>query len=145
MLVKIGIGLLVATTGLFSAVTLALFLGGIATVSVETSEVDLWVPVPLAVVDVAMIFVPLEEMEDLQREFGPHREVILAALSQLGKHGDFTLVDVQDRTKSVVVRIDSGNLVVDVDDPESKVDVSIPLRGARRILASIAPGRQPDY
>lgn len=115
-----------------------LYSGGIAAVDVETEEVDLFVPVPLRLADVALGVArwaaPDLELSASERaqldEYGPLIEEIVNAVGSLPE-GE--LVRVEDGDQLVRVEQRSGYLRVLVDGPEARVRVSVPQRGAKRV------------
>ncbi len=139
MIIKLGVGLLAAVLGLISAGVIALFQGGIATVYVQTSELTLFIPVPVAAAELALQFVPEEEMRQVREDLAPHKELVLAALQELSNCPDAVFVKVRSRDENVTVEKKGSDLIVDVDSPgEAKVYVVIPLRSVGSIFAALA-------
>ena len=64
MILKVFLGLGSAIAGLIAAGLIILLHAGVATVWVESPEAKFFVPVPIAVVDVALQFVPGEDLRD---------------------------------------------------------------------------------
>jgi hypothetical protein len=118
--------------------------GGVATVRVQDREegVNLFVPVPMALVDAAVttssFVIPQEEWLNLDIEFGEWGPMIHAMLDELDNLPDCTLVEVEDGLTSVRVFKEGGSLKVLVDDEEVHVKVSVPVRSARRTLGKVA-------
>lgn len=139
MLVKIILGLASAIAGLISAGLLIVLHAGVATVWVESPEATFFVPVPIAAVDVALHFVPEEELRELKEnleEFGP---VIDAALEELSRCPDATLVEVESAEDHVLVQKVGDDLKIHVRTGQGeRFDVSVPLDGVQRVLASVA-------
>lgn len=119
-----------------------LYSGGIAAVDVETADVDLFIPVPLRLLDVglgvARIAAPDFDIEseldaetrERLREMQPMIEELVDELGSLPS-GD--LVRVRNGDDLVVVRSARGHLKIEVDTPDARVRVSVPQRGARRV------------
>ena len=103
MLIKLLVVIGGAVAGLIFAAVLALFQGGIATVYVRSPEATVFVPVPMALVDIALAFVPSEELADARRELGPYRDVIRVALEELADCPDATFVEVEGPEETVLV------------------------------------------
>lgn len=138
MIAKALITLLAGVMGMFSAVGLLVFQGGIATVSVENQEIDLFLPVPLVVADLALMVAPEEELEEARREIAPHRDLILAAVEGLRECPDAELVDVLDGETSVKVVKEGDNLIVRVKSPtDGNISIKVPMSSVSRILNSI--------
>ncbi|UCF39149.1 MAG: hypothetical protein JSU96_10045 [Acidobacteriota bacterium] len=137
MILKLGATLLAVIMGMLSAGTVALLQGGVATVYVENEEVDLWIPVPMAAVELAVRFVPEKELAGARRDIEPYKELITLALNELISCPDVVLVEVEAPGESVLVKKEGGNLIVDVQGTET-VRVKIPLDSAQRIIDAIA-------
>ncbi len=130
-----------------AAGTVWLVSGGIAMVSVDTEEVDFFVPIPTRFVDLGLdateLALPVEERRRFQQEL--HRELerafedddlaetlhdVMHALREMPA-GDY--VHVRSATEEVKVGKRRGKLYVRVDTPDAKVRVSMPARAASRI------------
>lgn len=120
-----------------------LYTGGIAAVGVETSEVDLFVPVPLRLADVGFGIARLatpgfdlnQEIDaETRRKLDELMPMMEELVDEVGSLPPGELVRVDNGTEVVVVRVVRGNLRVEVDSPDARVRVSIPQKGARRVL-----------
>jgi len=139
MILKLGVGVLAGVLGLVSAGVIALFQGGIATVYVQTSDLTLFIPVPMAAAELALQFAPEEEMQQVRQELAPHKELILAAFKELRNCPDAVFVEVRSQDENVLVAKKGSDLIVDVDSPdEAQVHVVVPLRSVERILEALA-------
>lgn len=118
--------------------------GGVATVRVQDKGegVNLYVPVPMALVDAAVTtstwVIPDEKWLDLQVELGDWGPMVQEMLAELDDLPDVTLVEVEDHSTHVRVYKENGALKVSVDDDEVHVKVSLPMRSARRTLSKVA-------
>ncbi len=118
--------------------------GGVATVRVQDQNegLNLYIPVPMALVDAAVttstLVIPEEELLDLHVELGDWGPMVHALLDELDRLPDCTLVEVVDGRTHVRVSKERGALKVLVDDEEVHVKVSVPMRSARRTLAKVA-------
>ena len=118
--------------------------GGVATVHVQDRDegVNLYVPVPMALVDAAVttssMVIPEEEWLNLDVELGDWGPMVHAMLDELDDLPDCTLVEVEDGRTHVRITKEGGSLKVLVDDEEVHVKVSVPMRSARRTLAKVA-------
>ncbi len=119
-----------------------LYSGGIAAVDVETADVDLFIPVPLRLLDVgigvARFVVPDFDIErELDAETREHlkemQPMIDQLVDELGSLPSGELVRVRNGEDLVVIRSARGHLKVEVDTPDARVRVSLPQRGARRV------------
>jgi hypothetical protein len=121
--------------------------GGIAMVSVDTEEVDFFLPIPTRIVDLGLdateLALPVEERRQFQEQL--HRDLEMAfdddqlaetlhdvvhALRDMPA-GEY--VHVRSDTEEVKVGKRRGKLYVRVDTPDAKVRVSVPARAASRI------------
>jgi hypothetical protein len=118
--------------------------GGVATVRVQDRDegVNVYVPVPMALVDAAVTtsswVIPDEEWLDLQVELGEWGPMVQELLAELDDMPDATLVEVEDGATHVRVFKENGSLKVSVDDEDVRVRVSLPMRSARRTLSKVA-------
>lgn len=105
------------------------------------SHVHLWVPA--AAVPMAMHFVPGHHLRDAAchaREFLP---VAHALFKELKNFPDAEFVEVKDDEQHVQIRTHEGKLQIDVDDPDEKVHVLVPLSTVDDVVGQLedsAPG-----
>jgi hypothetical protein len=139
MLIKIAIGFLAAFLGLFSACTAVILQAGVGSVYVSNDDVTLWLPVPMAAVDIGLWFIPEKELEDVQESMLPVKDLMLAGFHELQDIPDTTLVEVKTPDESVLVLKEGNDLVVDVDSrSDGKVHVKLPLHSLERILRIVS-------
>ena len=142
LLAKAALGL----TGAFVAVGVYTFHEGVIRVDVDEfraggSHVHMWVPA--AVVPMTMHFVPKHYFCDAAghaREFLP---VAHALFKELKKFPDAEFVEVKDDEQHVQIRTHGGKLQIDVDDPDEKVHVLVPLSTVDDVVGQLedsAPG-----
>jgi hypothetical protein len=135
-------------TGLsMSAATLvsgAVFLatGGVAVCRVATPEVNLTIPVPTHLIDVALVAarfgMPDHELAQMRREVEPWIPMIEAGTRELAVLPDGTvLVAVETSEVTVLVERRGGRFRVDVDSPDADVHVSLPARSFKRIASQL--------
>lgn len=82
--------------------------------------------------------VPSEHLRDAGEQIRPWMPTIEAAMQQMGKMPDLTLVGVTDPSEHVQVSKLGGSIVVDVDDENETVHVSAPLRAMDDAVQQIA-------
>lgn len=105
------------------------------------SRVHLWVPA--ALVPMAMHFVPKHHLcnaADHAREFLP---VAHALFRELRNFPDAEFVEVKDDEQHVHIRTQGGKLQIDVDDPQEKVHLLVPLSTVDDVVGQLedsAPG-----
>lgn len=105
------------------------------------SRVHLWVPA--ALVPMSMHFVPKHHLcnaANHAREFLP---VAHALFKELRNFPDAEFVDVRDDEQHVHIRTRGGKLQIDVDDPDEKVHLLVPLSTVDDVVGQLedsAPG-----
>jgi hypothetical protein len=100
--------------------------------------------VPAALVPATLRFVPNHHLADASRQLRPYLPAIDAAIPALNDCPDGVLVEVADPGEHVLVRKVGGSIVVDVNDAEDTVHVSIPLRAAQSAIHQIAEANPAD-
>lgn len=142
LLAKIGVGFL--GTVLVSGA--ALSSEGFIHVKVQEKQADgthISMMVPAAAVPIALRFVPNENLAQASANIKPYLPIIDAAIPALEKAPDGVLVEVEDPGEHVRIAKSGGSLVVDVNDQEDVVHVSVPLRAAQSSIHQIAAANGP--
>jgi hypothetical protein len=106
------------------------------------ANVNIFVPAALATT--ALHFVPGRDFDRAPSQLQSALPVIDAAVPALRGAPDGVLVEVRDATDHVLVRKIGGSLVVDVNDPEDVVHVSVPLRAAQSAIHQVAKMRETE-
>lgn len=99
--------------------------------------------VPAAVVPIALHFAPHEEMAHASADIQEALPIIDAAVPALEQCPDGVLVEVVEPDEHVLVAKSGGSLVIDVNDHDDVVHVSVPLRAARSAVHQIAQANGP--
>jgi len=105
------------------------------------SHVHLWVPA--AAVPMTMHFVPKHHLCDAARDAREFLPLAHALFKELRNFPDAEFVDVKDDEQHVQIRTREGKLQIDVDDPNEKVHVLVPLSTVDDIVGQLednAPG-----
>ena len=89
------------------------------------SHVHMWVPA--AVVPMTMHFVPQHHLRDAAEQAREFLPVAHALFKELKKFPDAEFVEVKDDDQHVQIRTHDGKLQIDVDAPDQKVHVLVPL------------------
>jgi hypothetical protein len=89
------------------------------------SHVHLWVPA--AVVPMAMHFVPKHHLCDAANRARDFLPVAHALFKELKNFPDAEFVEVKDDEQHVQIRTHEGKLQIDVDAPDEKVHLLVPL------------------
>ena len=106
-------------------------------------NVNLFVPAALATA--ALHFVPNRDLRAHDSaKLRSCMPIIDAAIPALYESPDGVLVEVRDSQDHVLVRKIGGSIVVDVNDSEDVVHVSVPLRAAQSAIHQIAEANPPD-
>ena len=94
--------------------------------------------VPAAIVPVALHFVPRQNFADASGQLQEVLPIIDAAVPALEQCPDGVLVEVFEPGEHVLVAKSGSSIVVDVNDHDDVVHVSVPLRAARSAIHQIA-------
>lgn len=105
---------------------------------------NVFVIVPAAVMPIAAHFMPQENLSEASQNIRPYLPVIDAAIPALEDCPDGVLVEVTDSDEHVLVSKSGGSLVVDVNDHDETVHVSLPLRAAQSTIHQIAEAEPPN-
>jgi len=137
---KIGLGM--ASTVVFA--TVYTFREGTIRIDVDEyrdggSHVHFWVPA--AAVPMAMHFVPKEHLREASRHADEFVPVIQALTSEMRKYPDTIFVEVEDGNDHVRIGTVGRRLQIDVDNPEEKVHVAVPLSTLNDVAAQLAEKR----
>lgn len=118
--------------------------GGVMTVQVQDRNegFNLYLPVPVAVVDAAMatggLVLPSERLLDIDVDLGEWEPMVRGIVEALDDCPDVTLVEVQDGSAHVRVYKEHGVLKVDVDEDDVRVRVAVPTRAIERNAKRLA-------
>lgn len=122
---------------------------GVATVSLhDRSEgVHLWLPVPMALVDVALTATAVPavytaglgdlSVDGVDVDLGELGPMVVALLEELESVPDATLVEVLDGRDHVKITKSGDKLLVEVEEPDLSVRVAIPASAVARIAERI--------
>jgi len=94
--------------------------------------------VPAALVPAALKFVPDHHLAKASKQLRPYLPVIDAAVPALEVCPDGVLVEVIDATDHVRITKEGGSFLVEVNQPDNEVNVSVPLRAAQSSIHEIA-------
>jgi len=97
------------------------------------------VMVPTTLVRVALWFVPFDEGMMPGPEARRYWPLVEAACTGIARSPDGVLIQVDGPNEHVVIEKRDGSLVVDVDDEEAKVRVSIPVRAVELVVRRMRP------
>lgn len=141
-LAKLGIGVL--GTALVGGA--ALSSEGFIHVKVHEKRADgahLTLMVPAVLAPLGLSFIPRQELAQASADLRPYMPAIDAAIPALEDSPDSVLVEVTDPGEHVTVRKSGGSIVVDVNDQEDVVHVSVPLGAAHSAMREIAVATGP--
>lgn len=126
--------------GLFCVVALQ---SGVAIIDV-TNHRDgsrIFVPVPMILGNLGLSLVPDHAIRDMQRELGPHKKLVDAAIDELRSCPDGPFVEVTGRHENVLIEKSGDNLIVNVHSKKEDVYVKVPLRGTKKLIAQLVAER----
>lgn len=142
-LAKLGIGVL----GTALAGGAALSSEGFIYVNVQEKQpggTHLHLLVPAAIVPAALHFVPQRNFDKSSCDLRKALPIIDAAIPALNDSPDGVLVEVREPEEHVLVAKQGGSIVVDVNDHDDKVHVSVPLIAAQSAIHQIAETNRVD-
>ena len=93
---------------------------------------------PAAVAPVGVWLVPQKDLRQAMKEAGPYLPALQAAAEELADCPDFTLVEVSSRQEKVYIAKKGSHFVIDVDNPNETVHVSLPLEAVRTVASQLA-------
>jgi hypothetical protein len=94
--------------------------------------------VPAAIVPAALHFMPKQNLAETSRDIRRYLPIIDAAIPALEDCPDGILVEVKDPQEHVLIQKSGSSIVIDVNDHENIVHVSVPLRAAQSSIHQIA-------
>jgi hypothetical protein len=106
----------------------------------QPQQHHVFVIAPALLVPIALHFVPKEKLGEASRELRPWLPTVRAAMHELRRTDDVTLVEVKESDQHVVVKKEGGSIVVDVEDGNDTVHVSTPIRAIESSFEEIAAG-----
>ena len=112
---------------------------GVAVVKVKTPDTRLWIPIPIALAQLAgkFIEVPLSDQEEF-RQFLQYREPLKEVLNQLLVMPDSDLVEVRKAGEYVLVYKRGNYLLMDAYDRGEQVKVRVPIQTLGRLLVALS-------
>ena len=109
----------------------------------QTNGTHISLVVPAMIVPVTLKFVPNHYLAEGSVNLRRYLPVIDAAISGLADCPDGPLVEVTDGDQHASVVKSAGSIVVDVDDPDETVHVSVPLHATQSAIDEIAAAGGP--
>jgi hypothetical protein len=137
LLAKIGVGLLGTAMVAGAAVSSEGFIH-LKVHEKQANGTHLNLIVPAAIVPATLHFVPKEDLKDAARDIRPYLPIIDAAIPALEDCPDGVFVEVIDPGEHVLIQKSGGSIVIDVNDHDDVVHVSVPLRAAQSSIHQIA-------
>jgi hypothetical protein len=93
---------------------------------------------PAMLAPIAVRVAPRSALAQAAREIQPHLPEIQAALDALRETDDIVLVEVKGPDEHVEVQKEGGSIIVDVNDADDVVHVSVPIRAVASTVNQIA-------
>ena len=93
---------------------------------------------PAMLAPIAVHMAPRIALADAARQIQPHLPEIQAALDGLSETGDVVLVEVRGPDEHVEVQKEGGSIIVDVNDADDVVHVSVPIRAVASTVNQLA-------
>jgi hypothetical protein len=142
LLAKIGVGLLGTAMVAGAAVSSEGFIH-VKVDEKQASGTHLSLMVPAALVPATLHFVPKQHLADASANIRPYLPIIDAAIPALEDCPDGVFVEVTDPQEHVLIQKSGGSIVIDVNDHDDLVHVSMPLRAAQSSIHQIAEANGP--
>ena len=108
---------------------------GVATVEVSEAGpdgVNLWIPVPVVLFDVAVAavprFLPQHELDDARREVQPYLPMLRDLADAIEDMPSATFVEVESGREHVRIAKEGRNFEIRVESPDANVRVTVPAR-----------------
>lgn len=142
LLAKLGIGVL----GTALVTGAALSSEGFIHVKVDEREPDghhINLIVPAAMVPVTLKFVPRQHLADAAQNLRANMAIIDAAFPALEQCPDGVFVEITEPGEHIFVAKSGGSIVIDANDADDTVHVSVPLRAAESAIHEIAAANLP--
>jgi len=138
LLLAIFTGLLLLTTVTVGLAVAAVHHSGTIAVDVRPEDdAHFSIAMPAAIANLAIAFMPSDLLGELTTELKPVWPTIRAASRELERAPDFTLLEVVSRDGQVLIRKESGRLLITVDDHGDRLSVALPLATVRRIVEKL--------
>ncbi len=93
---------------------------------------------PGAIAPVGVWLAPKGEIRKAVKDAGPYLPAIRAAAAELSECPDATFVEVVGPREKVHIAKRGSHIVIDVDDPDETVHVSLPLETVRLVTSQLA-------
>jgi hypothetical protein len=114
---------------------------GLITVRVREHKPNgshVFVVVPAMLGPIGMRFAPRERLQEAAKQIRPYLPTIRVAMQELEKCSDATFVEVQSPNEHVRISKSWGAIVIDVDDADDTVHVSVPIRAVQSAIEELA-------
>jgi hypothetical protein len=116
--------------------------GGVASVQVDTPDVDLTIPVPLRLLDLGLGIAHLagaeQEIAEAREHLDQVRPFLRDLADEIGRIPEGQLVTVRTEDEWVSIAQRGGRFHIEVEAPDAKVHVSVPKRATKRLLHQLA-------
>ena len=131
---KILLGLLIIFL-LFSAYAVH---AGVAVVQVKSPDTQLWIPVPIALAQLAGRFVrvPLSKQEKF-REVWQYRALLKEGMNELVNMPDADLVEIRKTDEHVLIYKRGDQILIDAYHRDEEVKLRIPIQSLQRLLEAV--------
>lgn len=107
-------------------------------VTKHAKDTRIFVPVPLSLVNMGVDLLPLHRLDENREELATCMPYVEAVSDQLMELPDVTFVEVTKPGEYVHLAKQGNKLVLDVNNSEEKVHVSIPIRGVKKVMQNLA-------
>lgn len=138
-------GIIVLVIGVWAgSIAASLSAAGVIEVNVEgkhSTGDQVNIRIPAATVMGLLAILPNAVFYEATDECGQYMPLVREVCEELGNLPDFTLVEVEGRHESVLIRKQGDVLRIDVDEYDETVHISIPLNIVGKVAKKIEKGR----
>lgn len=114
---------------------------GFVTVRVKEHQPNgshIFVVAPAMLAPIALRLAPRERLQEAEKQVRPYLPTIRVAAEELAKCSNATFVEVQSPDEHVRISKSWGAIVIDVDDKDETVHVSVPIRAVQSAIEELA-------
>ena len=112
---------------------------GVAVVHVKSPDTRLWIPIPIALVQLAARFidVPLSKREKFS-EILQYRELLKEGMNEIVKMPDADLVEIHKADEHVRIYKRGNFLLLDANKRDEEVKIRVPIQSFQRLMEAVS-------
>lgn len=112
---------------------------GVAVVQVKSPDTQLWIPVPIALGQLAASFIelPMSKREKF-RQLLQYRDLLREGMNELVNMADADLVEIHKADEHVLIYKRGNYLLLDANNRDEEVKIRIPIQSLQRLLEAVS-------